>query len=312
MKLSLVLAPYDSGHRHGGCGRGPEAILSGGLVERLMLAGHDVDVVDIGKVGDRQGREIATGFAVCGAVADKVSGARGTGRFPIVLTGNCLTASGAVAGEAADSIVWFDQHGDINTPETSAHGFLDGMALAVALGLCWRPMAATIPGFRAIDPSRCLLVDARDLDPDEAGLLETLPVIRGACGDTPAKITELAAAGAGRVHLHLDLDVHDPARLQANRYTTPGGPDPDQVRLAVDCVARSAPVVGMTISAYDPAFDAGNEVPPAVGRLLVDFLASMERIGRTAAGPPCASSVCASAGPDGRPGNGVWVPAVSR
>ncbi len=168
MKVSLILASYDSGHYHGGMGQGPDALISGGLVDALKLAGHDVVVEDIGKVGDEQEREIATGFAVCRAVATAVHVARGKDRFPVVLAGNCLTSAGAVAGAAADAIVWADQHGDLNTPETSIYGFLDGMALAVALGLCWRPMAASIPGFQAIDPSRCVLLNARDLDPAEA------------------------------------------------------------------------------------------------------------------------------------------------
>jgi arginase len=43
-------------------------------------------------------------------------------------------------------------------------------------------------------------------------------------------------------------------------------------------MARSVPIVGLTLSAYDPAFDAKGEVPPAVGRLMVDFLAALERI----------------------------------
>ena len=43
-------------------------------------------------------------------------------------------------------------------------------------------------------------------------------------------------------------------------------------------IARSIPVVGVTLTAYDPAFDAEAEVPPVVGRLLIDFLAALERI----------------------------------
>ena len=43
--------------------------------------------------------------------------------------------------------------------------------------------------------------------------------------------------------------------LQANKYATPGGPSPDQVRQAVCGIARSLPLAGMTITAYDPAFD---------------------------------------------------------
>jgi arginase len=183
-----------------------------------------------------------------------------------------------VAAENADSIIWFDQHGDINTPETSAYGFLDGMALATALGLCWRPMANTIPGFQPVDPSRCMLVDARDLDPDEKALLDQLPVIRAEVSEAADKVVGLKEAGVRRTHLHIDLDVHDPDELQVNRYARPGGPQPDAVREAASCMARSAPIVGLTLSAYDPAFDAKGEVPPAVGRLMVDFLAAMERI----------------------------------
>lgn len=277
MKLSVVTASYDSGHRDAGFGRGPGAILAAGLADALARHGHDVAIEDIGAVGDEQGREIATGFAVCAAVAAKVSAGIEAGRFPVVLAGNCLTAAGAVAGEQADSIVWFDQHGDLNTPETSAYGFLDGMALAVVLGLCWRPMARTIPGFRPVAPERCLLADARDLDPDELELLQRLPVTRVSCAEAPEKAAGLKAAGAGRTHLHVDLDVHDPRALRVNRYAHPGGPDPDQLRQAVCAMAQSVPLTGLTLTAYDPAFDAGSMVPPAACRLLVDFLAALEK-----------------------------------
>jgi len=278
VKLSIILAPYDSGRRDEGFGKGPDALISGGLVETLTMNGHDVEVEEIGKIKGLDDREIATGFAVCKAVAQKVDQSQSEGRFPVVLAGNCLTACGAVAAENADSIIWFDQHGDINTPETSAFGFLDGMALATALGLCWRPMANTIPGFQPVDPSRCMLVDARDLDPDEKVLLDRLPIIRAEVSEAADKVAGLKDAGARRTHLHIDLDVHDPDELQVHRYAQPGGPQPDALREAASCMARSVPIVGLTLSAYDPAFDAKGDVPPAVGRLLVDFLAALERI----------------------------------
>ncbi|TPK08017.1 arginase family protein [Mesorhizobium sp. B2-5-9] len=276
MKVSLILASYDSGHYHGGMGQGPDALISGGLVDALTLAGHDVTVEDIGRVGDGQEREIATGFAVCNAVSGEVRMARDRGRFPIVLAGNCLTSAGAVAGEGADAIIWADQHGDLNTPETSVYGFLDGMALSTVLGLCWRPMAAAIPGFRPIDPARCVLLNARDLDPAEENLLETLPVIRTECPGVAQATEKLKAAGANSVHMHLDLDVHDPKALQANRYVTSGGPNPEQLRDAACAMALAVPVVGITVSAYDPAFDAQADVPPLVGQLLKDLLATIE------------------------------------
>ena len=222
MKLAIILAPYDSGRRHEGFGKGPDALISGGLVETLTLDGHDVAVEEIGKIKGLDDREIATGFAVCKAVAQKVVESREQGRFPVVLAGNCLTTCGAVAGESADSIIWFDQHGDINTPETSTYGFLDGMALATALGLCWRPMANAIPGFRPVDAAKCMLVDARDLDPDEKLLLDSLPVIHAEMDEAAEKVMGLKQAGVRRTHLHIDLDVHDPDELQVNRYAAAG------------------------------------------------------------------------------------------
>lgn len=278
MKLAIVLAPYDSCRDHAGCGQGPDAIITGGLVDELALHGHEAEVVEIDEIADEDLREISTGFAVCRAVCEAIRAARQEGRFPVVLAGNCLTAAGAVAGEGADSIVWFDQHGDLNTPETSASGFLDGMALATVLGLCWRRLADAIPGFAPVDPKRAMLVGARDLDAAEETLLDRVPVIRARCADLPETVERLKAAGAERTHLHIDLDVHNSDTLQVNRYAAPGGPSPEDVRQAVSALARSIPVTGVTITAYDPAFDAKGEVPPVVGRLLVEFLAAMERI----------------------------------
>src|SRR5690606_21439363 len=118
---------------------------------------------------------------------------------------------------------------------------------ATVLGLCWRPMADAIPGFQAVDPAKCMLVDARDLDPEEKELLEKLPVIRAETGDAADKVAALKDAGVQRPHLHIDLDVHNPDDLQVNRYARAGGPEPDAVREAAVCMARSAPIVGLTL-----------------------------------------------------------------
>jgi arginase len=84
-------------------------------------------------------------------------------------------------------------------------------------------------------------------------------------------------AGARRTHLHIDLDVHDPEVLQVNRYATPGGPSPDQLRKAVIGAADALPIVGVTLSAYDPIVDPSGEVPPVVGKLLIELLDTLEK-----------------------------------
>ena len=100
------------------------------------------------------------------------------------------------------------------------------MSLSSVLGLCWRPMTAAIPGFQAIDPARCMLVDARDLDPGETLLLDELPISHVPCDKAIEQAKALTASGAMRTHLHLDLDVHDPSILRANKYATAGRPEP--------------------------------------------------------------------------------------
>jgi arginase len=276
MKLALILASYDSGHYRTGFGAGPQALIDGGLAEALAGEGHDVSVEDIGRVGDRQGREIATGFAVCDAVSARVQAAVAGGRFPVVLAGNCFTASGAVAGEAADQIIWFDQHGDINTPETSGWGFLDGMALAVALGLCWQPMAGKIPGFKPIDPRNCILVDARDLDPEEVDLIKRLNMAHVSCDGLAVELDRVPAARGKRTHLHLDLDVHDAQKLRVNRYATAGGPDVQTLREALAVAASRRTIAGVSMTAYDPQFDPDSKVPAVAAEHLAQLLAAVE------------------------------------
>jgi len=58
----------------------------------------------------------------------------------VILGGDCNVALGVVAGLSGSGagVVWFDAHGDFNTPETSPSGFLDGMPLAMACGVCHR------------------------------------------------------------------------------------------------------------------------------------------------------------------------------
>ncbi len=81
---------------------------------------------------------------------------------------------------------------------------------------------------------------------------------------------------AGIIHATIGRASFDVEKLQANRYTCPGGPSPEALRQAACDVALAVPVVSVTISAYDPAFDAQADIPPLVGDLLIDLLTTIE------------------------------------
>src|SRR6185503_12749595 len=113
--------------------------------------------------------EIKTTFELYRALADRVHEAAQMGDTPIVFGGNCGTAIGTAAGIGTEglALLWFDAHGDYNTPDTTDSGYLDGMAMAILNGRCWKGLASTIPRFSPIPQSRTMHAGARHYSPGE-------------------------------------------------------------------------------------------------------------------------------------------------
>src|ERR671925_2394237 len=82
---------------------------------------------------------------------------------PLVLGGCCCSHVGAVEGLATRhdrlAVVWFDAHGDLNTPASSPSGNLWGMPLRIALDSGAMRLEDTV------------LVGARELDPGEEAFI---------------------------------------------------------------------------------------------------------------------------------------------
>jgi arginase len=118
---------------------------------------------------------------------------------PLVLGGCCCAHVGAVEGLAARqgrlSLIWFDAHGDLNTPETSPSGNQWGMPLRMLLDS------------GAVEAGDVALVGARELDPPEEEYLAQSGVHTGA--DAIAK----ALAGAPCSYVAFDADVLEPGEV---------------------------------------------------------------------------------------------------
>src|SRR5688572_19792128 len=149
MRIRILQVPYDSGQRALRMGRGPLHLVERGLADRLQDAGHETEV-ELIETGETFPSEIKVTFDLQRRLADRVRATIATGAMPIILGGNCNYTVGAMAGidPLHTGLIWFDAHGEFNTPETTVGGFLDGMGLALGTGRCWRQIAATIPGFR--------------------------------------------------------------------------------------------------------------------------------------------------------------------
>jgi arginase len=266
MRTQIIQVPYDSGYKDYRMGRGP-----GHIVRHLKSEKNfPVDEVD---VCDRFALEVGTSFAVARQLAEKVCNVADSGAFPLVLAGGCISCVGTLAGLGTPppAIIWLDAHGDFNTPETTISGFLDGMALATAVGRCWGKLAATVPGFRPVPERQAVLAGAHEFDVNERALLDGSAV----CLIDPQRIrnyglrAELEPLWAKiqtytkRAYLHIDLDVLDPAEARVNQFTAPGGLTLTELLEIVSLVRERFALAAAAITAYDPGYDEGEKAARA-------------------------------------------------
>lgn len=267
MDIRLFAVPYDSGIRGWRMGAGPDRLLSAGLEDRLRGAGHAVATERI-DLPDASTPEIRAAFDLAARLSERVAAAGTAGALPIILSGNCATAMGTLAGlaDAEPAVLWLDAHGDFNTPETTRTGMLDGMALAIATGRCWSALAAMIPRFRSIPDSRVCLVGARDVDDAEANLLRVSAATVLPPADVPARLSatlDTLRRGSGTVYLHVDLDVLDPGEGTANAFAAPDGLRLAQVLEVITATRACFRLGAVAVTAYDPAYDADGRISAA-------------------------------------------------
>jgi arginase len=283
LRIQLVGVPYDSGQRDMRMGRGPAHLLELGAEKLLREMGHDVSHLTIDTDLTFPG-EIGVAFDLNRLIAEAVRTAVADDRLPIILAGNCISSTGAVAALGSPAVVWFDAHGDFNTPETSVTGMLDGMALATLAGRCWQGIAHTIPGFTPVPEENLVLVGARDIDDDEANLLRASEMAVVTAGtvrrisilDALAPVLRALHASTQRVYLHIDLDVLDPSEGTVNSFGAPHGLTLKQLLAAIRRIGEQFTVVGGALSAYDPALDTDGRAGQAALKVLESLVAARE------------------------------------
>jgi arginase len=267
MRAELIIVPFDSGHRDRRMGRGPKRLLELGLGERLLALGAEVQIHHLEPPSETFPSEIRMAHELHRAVGTAVSSALERESFPLVLSGNCNVAVGVVAGmriarHASPIVCWFDAHADFNTPETTIGGFLDGMAVSMIAGRCWRALTARVPGFVPIPEAQLLMIGTRDIDPLEREMLEASGI---RVATQPANIAAaveaiVASAKTPDSYLHLDLDSLDPTEGRANGFAVSGGLTRSQLLDSVDTIGARSRIRAVTISAYDPDCDSDDRI----------------------------------------------------
>jgi arginase len=180
----------------------------------------------------------------------------------LVLGGDCTTHVGAVAGLRRArpgqrfGLVWFDAHGDFNTPETTPSGNVWGMPFAM---LCGRgaPDLVAAGGGTSIAEADAALVGGQILDETESRMLAASPVAHFGAGMVAtdagrAALAAWCATVAARVdgwYIAFDLDAIDASEDLALAMTETGGLALDDAVAAVRIIAASGPVHGFGATA---------------------------------------------------------------
>jgi len=154
---------------------------------------------------------------------------------PLVLGGCCCSHIGAVEGLAARhdrlGVVWFDAHGDLNTPATSPSGNRWGM-----------PLRMIIDG-GAVAAEDVALVGARNLDPPEVEFIAAAGI-----HDDPDAVLDRVDC----VYVAVDCDVLAPGEVEVY-MPEPGGPTVAELERALGRIRERGAVVGAGFTGLGPA-----------------------------------------------------------
>ena len=156
--------------------------------------------------------------------------------------------------------MWFDAHGDFNTPETSPGGFVDGMPLAMATGRCYPQVWQRLGEEPAAVPEAHVLhVGSRDFDPGEQQSLADSGVevvsgediVRRGVRAALVPALDTLRGHVEAVYLHIDIDVLDPAAAPAVDFPSTGGLTVPELEEAIWLVAGHLSVRAAALTAYD-------------------------------------------------------------
>ncbi|MCU0498760.1 MAG: arginase family protein [Anaerolineae bacterium] len=259
-KVLILVVPYDSGQRAQRMGAGPQHWLTAGLADQLKRDQVRVTVETIESPLNFP-LEVGTMLALNQQIAIRIR--QVSADLTIILSGNCSSTIGAVAGQPEDlGVIWFDAHGDFNTPDTTVTGFFDGMGLAALMGYGWNAVMHQIPGFRPV--RQVIHIGGRDFDPEERERM-----IAAGVQLIDQRVSGAVLESFKRVHVHLDLDVLD---QPVNPFFTEGGLRVDQVRANLTEIATHTTISSLCVSAYDPRHDEEGRVLQAGLTLMNDLI----------------------------------------
>ena len=280
IKVDVIKNPYGGSRNVPELSTNPDYIHAAGLERLIDEWGGDLvrPVQDI-RLNPEQERQYGEWNRMALANANFAERVRETLQDNMITVGleaNCNDLLGMLAGLKYDSegnarrvgLVFFDSHGDFNTPETTLSGMLGGMPVAVAAGHALHNLRKTAGLEEPLPMSDIVWGGVRDLDPLEAARFGehdaqqfSVSDIRELSPNLRARIDALAER-VDLIYVHVDMDVLDPAEVPGHGLTVPNGPTSTDLAEAIALMFRNPKTVALGIASTP----AGSLDPDGVSR----------------------------------------------
>jgi arginase len=273
-KVSMIGLPFYSLAKYRGMGMAVEALRRLGITDAItekVSAFADLGDVALSQIETDSGPSNLKNlpqFLHDTDAAFRAASGIGSDDFVFCLGGECTFVPGAMAGfktklPGKPGMLWMDAHGDFNTPETTASGFIGGMCLAFACGRGPKLTAALESARPLLSEENVVHVGSRSLDHLESDAMAASPLRLYSASDahrlgiqTVARdAAEYLAERSDWIICHLDVDSIDPSIISAVNYREHGGLTLEEVRKVVDELQRTHKLRVLDLAAYNPTLD---------------------------------------------------------
>lgn len=295
--VTLIYVPIYCGGKHRGASIGPAAVRAANIKEKIESLGLTIaKIVEIDTPDSlcwkpektKEPKCVPEIIQISNDIARAIEAAMEAKTIPVTIGGDHSLSIGTISGAANYyrkakknfGLIWFDAHGDINTPETSTTGAVHGMPLAAVLGKGEKGLTEIGGPAPKLTGKRSVLVGIRDLDPPEWGLIKEL-------GVKPFTMLDINRLGINRVmdltlqsigtdvdgiHVSFDIDVIDPQDAPGVTTASRGGISYREACLALSLLAESGLVKSIDFAELNPARDIQNKTTELTVELVKTIL----------------------------------------
>lgn len=265
---------------------GPNIMESGGLYALLKSLNVNVTETKTAALTPEEEKQYGTvnrlGLA-SHHLAEIVSTQIKKGEQNISLLSNCVGLMGMLAGVQQSGpdwkplrvgLVYFDAHGDINTPETSLSMMMGGMPVAVSCGLCLQRLRHQT-GLEVPLPTRyVVLAGLRDTDPLEQEIIDTSEIelitvddIRKQSQNVIKQMDRLSSL-TDRIYVHVDTDVLSSDEVPGHTTPVPNGCNSDQLMKTLEIMFRYPKVASFGVASLPTKGDPEGTALKAVYKMV--------------------------------------------